>query len=233
EADGKVTVDFSKGAGKEWAFIKTVFEADLSNHNTIILKVKGTVGQQLLVKPNDKSAFEKTIDFTGEEQEIVFTLTEAPKMILMFADPFNGALTGSFEIISAKVVYVPADYDLTEGWISNDAGVYVFASQEDDSVKVSYNKGDKEWAFMKHELEGAAEGLNTLTLVLKGVAGKSVMLKPNDNSALEQTVTFTGEEQEIVIAAEAFTLMMMFAEAGTKDVSGEFYIVSAVLSYVS
>ncbi|MDD4077757.1 MAG: hypothetical protein PHT03_07285, partial [Bacilli bacterium] len=231
EADGKVTVDFSKGAGKEWAFIKTVFEADLSNHNTIILKVKGTVGQQLLVKPNDNGAFEKTIDFTGEEQEVVFTLTEAPKMILMFADPFNGALTGSFEIISAKVVYVPADYDLTEGWISNDAGVYVFTSQEDDSVKVSYNKGDKEWAFMKHELEGAAEGLNTLTLVLKGVAGKSVMLKPNDNSALEQTVTFTGEEQEIVIAAETFTLMMMFAEAGTKDVSGEFYIVSAVLSY--
>jgi hypothetical protein len=231
EADGKVTVEFNKSTGQEWAFIKTVFAENLANHNTIIMRFKGTAGQQLIVKPNDKGAFEQTITFTGEEQEAVFKLTEAPKMILIFVDPLNGAKTGSFEIISAKVVYYPEDYDFTSGWISNDEDVYEFKAQEDGSVKVSYDKGSMEWTFMRHNFEGAASGLNTLTIVLKGTAGKSVLLKPNDAGALEQTVNFTGEEQEVVVTAEAFSTILIFAEPGTANATGEFFIISAVLSY--
>ena len=231
EIDGKVIVEFDKGDGQEWAFIKTEFEDDLSNHNAIVMKVKGEAGLQLLIKPNDQGAFEKTIDLTGEEQEVTLKLTEAPRFILIFVDPIQGAKTGSFEIISAKVVNLPEDYDFAEGWVSNDEGVYAFEKQTDGSVKVAYDKGELEWTFMRHNFEGAASGLNTLTLVLKGTEGKSVLLKPNDAGALEQTVTFTGEEQEIVVLADEFATILIFAEPGTADASGEFTIVSAKLSF--
>ena len=70
------------------------------------MKVKGEAGMQLIIKPNAQGAFEQTIDLTGEEQEVIFKLTETPRFILIFVDPIQGAKTGSFEIISAKVVYI-------------------------------------------------------------------------------------------------------------------------------
>jgi hypothetical protein len=70
------------------------------------MTVKGTAGQQLIIKPNDKGDFEQTVTFDGEEQEVTLILTETPRFILIFVDPINGAKTGSFEILSAKVVYI-------------------------------------------------------------------------------------------------------------------------------
>ena len=78
-----------------------------------------------------------------------------------------------------------------EGWVANDEGTYTIL----DGV-VTYNKvKDKEYsAFVNTFDQEQVAGLNTLTVVIKGTDGKSVILKPNDNGALEQTVSFVGTE---------------------------------------
>ncbi|MBU1145559.1 MAG: hypothetical protein KJ971_06870 [Firmicutes bacterium] len=232
--DGVVTVDYTRTSEQTWAFIKTVFLDNLSDHDMIEMVVKGTLGDQLIIKPNNNGAYEQTITFTGEQQVVTFTLTDAPTFILILVDPIFGSLTGSFEIISAKVTSSTLGYDFTKTWVENDVDTYDFTILSSGTTQVDYTKGvDQGWTFMKSDF--VAEdilGLNTLTIILKGTLGESIMLKPNDDGALEQTVVFTGEEQTIVITAAAFTSMVMFVQPGTAEVSGTFEIISAKLTYI-
>ncbi|MCK7484182.1 MAG: hypothetical protein MZU97_00535 [Bacillus subtilis] len=71
-----------------------------------------------------------------------------------------------------------------------------------------------------------------MTLVVKGTAGKTILVKPNDKGALEFTITFTGEEQTIVVPlTETLTHMIVFAEIGLATASGSFEIISATVSW--
>jgi len=233
--DGIVTVDYTKTAGQEWAFIKNIFLDNLANHDTIELVVKGTAGVQLIIKPNDNGAYEQTVTFTGEVQVITFTLTDAPEKILIFVDPLIGGLTGSFQIISAKVLSSNSGvYNFTKDFAENDLGTYDFTILGGGSVQVDYTKvAGQEWAFMRATfLPADVTGLNTMTLVLKGTLGKTILVKPNDNGAFEQTVTFTGDVQTVVFTVPSFSNVIIFAEPNTVDVTGSFTIISATLSYI-
>lgn len=233
EDAGTVTVDFSKTAGQEWAYIIYNIEDNLENHDTLTMIVTGTIGEQILIKPNDNGAFEQTVTFDGTAQEVTFTLTEPLTKILIFVDPFNGGLTGSFDIVSAVVTSTEAEIDFTEDFHENDLGTYAISIVGDGSITVDYTKvAGQEWSFMNADFaEYNVEGLNTLTIVVQGTAGKSILIKPNDNGALEQTVNFDGTVQTIVITNESFNNIIIFAEGGVTDVSGTFTIVSATLSH--
>ncbi|MFA7076395.1 MAG: hypothetical protein WC152_06990 [Candidatus Izemoplasmatales bacterium] len=234
---GVVTVDWLKtdGDAQQWAYMIAQFEEKLLNHDTIEIVVKGTTGQQILIKPNNSSTYEQTITFDGTEQTITFDLTNEPISLIIFADPFNKGLTGSFEIISAVVkasntTQVNFLYDFNE----NDADTYELTTLADGSVQVDYTKGvGQEWVFMKAEFDPViVDGKNTLTLVISGTSGKTIMLKPNDDGTMEQTITFDGTEQTVIISADAFTKLLIFAEAETASVNGTFIIHSAKLTYV-
>ena len=99
---------------------------------------------------------------------------------------------------------------------------------------VTYKVAGKEYsAFVNTFDQEQVAGLNTLTVVIKGTDGKSVILKPNDNGALEQTVSFVGTtEVTKVFTAEAFSKMVIMAEGGIAPAAGSFEIVSMTLSYV-
>ena len=135
---------------------------------------------------------------------------------------------GSFEIVSMTLSYVVFIGD--EGWVANDEGTYTIL----DGV-VTYDKvaGKEYSAFVNTFDQEQVAGLNTLTVVIKGTDGKSVILKPNDNGALEQTVSFVGTTEETkVFTAEAFSKMVIMAEGGIAPATGSFEIVSMTLSYV-
>jgi len=234
ETSGAVTVAYTKVDGQAWAFIKYEFEQNLSRHDTLTMVVKGTAGAQLIIKPNNNGAYEQTVTFTGENQTVVFHLTDTLTSILMFVDPIIGSLTGSFEIVSAVVSSTMDTVNFTNSFVENDPNTYSFTKNVNGSVNVSYIKSaDQSYIFFKSifDTEEAA-GMNTMTIVIRGTAGKTILLKPNDSGALEQVITFTGTTQTITISAASFSQMLIFAEPGTVSVNGIFTIVSATLSHV-
>lgn len=232
---GVTTVDYSKVSGQEWAFIKAVFTENLLNHDTIEIVVQGTVGEQLIIKPNDSGDYEQTITFDGTVQTFTFTLTDKPTKVLIFVDPMNGSLTGSFDIISATVSSSdPTRVNFLYDFEENDPDTYEQTILADGSVEVDYTKtATQTYVFLKADFDSElVTGRNTLTLVISGTDGLSVLLKPNDSGALEQTLVFDGTEQTVTFTADVFNSMLIFAEPGTASVTGTFTIHSAELTYV-
>jgi hypothetical protein len=58
----------------------------------------------MLVKLNN--ATETFVTFDGTEQTIDFTFTGAPVNVLLFVEPGTASVNGSFDLMSAKVLYV-------------------------------------------------------------------------------------------------------------------------------
>jgi len=123
-------------------------------------------------------------------------------------------------------------YHFLDGWVENDLGTYAFSTVEGATV-VDYTKGGNTYAFMRRNfLPEDAEGYNTLIMTLDGEAGKSVIVKPNDLGSLEKIVTFGDQPVTIMVTAESFTTVLIFAEGGVANVSGQFTISLAVLTFI-
>jgi hypothetical protein len=230
-----LTVSWDRPADKNWTWLRYNLPVYYYGvHNTLIVEIQGTAGQQVILKPLDKGAFEKTVTFTGDIQTIVLPTDVAPSFLLVFSDPINGSLTGSYTILSMKTAYTPAGNNVTAGFAENDPDTYDFTTNPDGSVTVDYTKGaGQEWAFARNTFEVAkTTGKNTMLVLLSGTPGKSVLLKPNDSSALERWITFADENPVYVwFSAEAFTNMILFAEPSVASVSGSFTIHGIWLSY--
>jgi hypothetical protein len=235
EVDGTSVIAYDK-VGGEWNNIKYVFADNLANHNTLTFVIQGTAGKQILIKPNDKNIYENWITLTGEVQTIVITLPEAPVNCIIFAEPGVGTASGSFTIVSAEATWEPVPVTISEGWSENDPGTYAITVNGDGSVTVDYTKtADQSWIYMINTFDAdTVAGLNTMTIVIQGTDGKTLLVKPNDNGAIEVLENLDGTEQTFVFTSEAgFSKLLLFAEGGTSGVSGTFTIVSLTLSYVA
>ncbi|MCU0105514.1 hypothetical protein N7603_07565 [Acholeplasma vituli] len=225
----KTVVNYTKVNGQSWEWFRVVFNAkDTQGYNTLTITLKGTTGKRVLVKPNDSSALEKFVTFEND-QPVTLTFTADQFMsIYMFGSPDLAPDTASFEILEAYLSY---SADLLETWVENDPNTYEVVTLG-SLTRVNYTKSDtQEWIFLKSTVTAKElEGLNTVTLVLKGTAGKSVMVKVNNS--VERTVTFDGTNPVTVeVQIEAgITGVIIFAEPGTKSVSGSFDIISAMVS---
>jgi hypothetical protein len=230
---GVNVVTYDKVAGQEWAFIKNMFADDLSNHNAIEMIVKGDVGVQLIIKPNDNGAYEQTVDLDGTEQTVVFNDIMNPTWILIFVDPINGSLTGSFEIISAKVIYIEPGLEVETDWVDNDGGIYTI-TDNNGVAEIDYTKtAGQEWAYIKNEFVGDFSMYNTITMVVMGEVGKQLIIKPNDNGLYEQTINFDGTEQTVVFNDIMNpTWILIFVDPINGSLTGSFEIISTKLSYI-
>jgi hypothetical protein len=227
-SEGTTIVNYTKGAGKEWAFMRYNFNAeDVSGLNTMTLVLEGTAGKRVLVKPNDYWALERWVTFDENPVTLVFT-ADSFTNILIFAEPEVAEVNGSFTIVSAELSYSVRPTN----WIDGGDGVYTI-EVDGKLVHVEYAKTGNGWAFIRINFDGAAvEGLNTLTITISGQAGKSVLVKPNDQGSLEQTINFTDENPlTITITAAQFFNIILFGEGGNGTASGEFTIHEVVLSY--
>jgi hypothetical protein len=237
--EGKTVVTYNITDPLMWVFMRNNFDAeDVAGYNTLTMTLDGTSGKQVLVKPNDAGALEQWVTF-GDEPVTIEVKASAFTTVLIFAEGGSTGVSGSFEILEAYLSYVEPSIDVTKvvdfttaAFVENDPDTYDFTVVEGTTV-VDYTKGvGKEWAFFR--LNFVAEevaGLNTMTLVLDGTEGKTVLIKPNDSGALEQTVTFGTEPVTVVVTADSFVNLIMFAEPNTAEVNGSFTILSAELSY--
>ncbi|HBY65269.1 MAG TPA: hypothetical protein DEG42_02600, partial [Acholeplasmataceae bacterium] len=232
---GPVVVTYTKAAGQEWVFMKSMFDAaELTGMNTVTIVLEGTAGKQVLVKVNN--SIEQWVTFVADTPaKVVITAPEITGIIL-FAEGGVAPVTGTFEIISATLSYVEpafdptAQLDLLAGWVENDLGTY--AVVEGATTVITYTKGaTQEWIFVKNPFDAElTAGMNTFTISLQGTAGKTLMIKVNN--AIEKSVTFVGTEtQTVVFYAATIDQVIIFAEPGTPSVTGSFTIVEAFASY--
>lgn len=230
---GKTTVNYTKGAGNSWSTMKYTFTQNIANHNLITFVLKGTAGKTILIKLNNNNLYETTVTFTGSEQTVTIPLKATLTDVLIFAEPNTASVTGSFEIISATVTWVPVPVEITTGWVVNDAGTYTLVENVDGSITVTY--ATTNYQFMRNTFDAKlVDGLNTLTVVVQGTAGETLLIKPNDSSALEQVITFDGTEQTFTYTATGFVNLLFFTEPGSAALEeGTFTIVSVTLTYVA
>ena len=226
--DGTSTVvDYSKG-GNGWAFFRYNFNAEeVSGLNTLTMVLDGTAGKQVLIKPNDSGALEKWVTF-GDDPVTVTVQADQFVNVIIFAEPNVADVTGQFTILSAELSYSVRPTN----WVDGGDGVYTI-TLNGMVVDVDYAKASNGWAFIRLNFDApAVEGLNTLTVVVSGEAGKSVLIKPNDSGALEQVINFVDTEPvTFTVSADQFFNIILFAEGGTGDVSGSFTIHEVILTY--
>lgn len=235
-----VVVNYNKAAGQEWsAMINNFDSAKVAGLNKMVIVLKGTAGKSVLVKPNDLGALERVVNFTDANPvEIVVEAASFSKLVL-FGEGGTAPATGSFEIVSITLSYVPVEVDLTakytfnDKWVPNLATIYTYDFQATKTV-VNYTKTagqDWEWFRVVFDAKDVA-GLNTLTITLKGTAGNQVLIKPNDQGSLEKFVTFADANPvTITISADQFMSVFMFGAPGTAPSTGSFEILEAYLSY--
>ncbi len=235
-------VNYTKVAGQDWSAIRNVFvPAEVEGLNTMTIVLKGTAGKSVLVKPNDQGALEQRVDFV-DANPVTLTITAASFVnIILFGEPGVSPATGSFEIVSLTLSYVAPEiefdptfvYDLNNNWFVNNGTAYSI-SYDDAKTTVGYNKlAGQEWEWIRRTFDAKdVMGLNTLTVILSGTAGKQVLVKPNDSGALEKWVTFGAEPVVVTVYVETgFTSLFLFAEGGVAPAAGTFEILSATLSY--
>ncbi|MFH2117782.1 MAG: hypothetical protein ABII85_07005 [Bacillota bacterium] len=223
----KTAVTYTKLAGNEWEWMRAQFNSnEVYGLNTMTLILKGTAGTQILIKPNDNSALEQSVTFTDTNQVTVTLYAESFISVYLFAEPNVAPASGSFEILSATLSYS----NMPSTWTENDVDTYDFTAQANGSVKVDYTKSATQgWAFMRMNFTAEeAIGYNTLTIILKGTVGKTVLVKPNDLGAMQASVTFTDENPVTLTFYGAFTTLLIFAEPDTVSVTGTFYVTTVL-----
>jgi hypothetical protein len=242
EADGKTVVSYQRETVAWSQYIKVEFEEYMPYHNTVVLLVKGEAGRNILVKLNDKTIYEKTVELTGDVQEVLITLNkdELPSSIVIYADPGASegeGLSGSFEIVEAFVTYISDpvdpknDVDVNDNWLDNDNVYEIQKDAESGKVSISYADRTNSWAFIKVNFEGNLSLHNAIKMVVKGVDGTQLIIKPNDNGAFEKTVDLDGTEQEVILPVVDPKNLLVFIDPINGSSSGSLEIVSAVVTY--
>jgi len=236
--DGSININYDLIADTSWwTAVKYYMPEYYGNHNAVKLTIQGDAGLELYLKPNDNSAFENHVFLTGEEQSFVFPMGVAPTSFIIIVNPnlTPGLLSGTIKVINAEVTYIPEGNDVTSGWEENDPGTYTMTAEENEHIMVEYTKGAEQgWVFMRNNFNAElTDGMNTMMVILKGEPGAQVLLKPNDDGALEHWVTFV-DDQPIVtyISANQFTNLIMFGAPGVAGVNGSFEIWGVYLFYV-
>ena len=235
-----LVVEYEKNSSSlTYAYMYANLDGDFSSFSKIEFEMTGQSGKSILLKVESPAGNkEESKNFDGTRQ--VFTLDistmsasqlEQLSKVVLFAAPGSAAGSGEFTIHS--VTFKTSDVLVATPWESVLAGVYTITPGE--TTLVSYTKAaGEEWQSIRNTLnQEVVAGLNTLTIVVKGTAGKSILIKPNDSGALQQTVEFTDANPVTkVFTAELFTNIFIFGEGGVAPATGTFEIVSVTLSYV-
>lgn len=217
------TISWNKPAGTEWTTFKTEIKGLTNEFGYLYLEVRGTLGQQILVKPNDNGAYEKWIDLAEEAKGYYIAIPEGMTVLHIFGAAGLANLQGEVEILAAKLVRstnVSEDatsVNLMDAFYATADPVYAISAN-----KIEYDKANFSWAFFKASFVGATDGFTQVRFTIKGETGVQLLVKPNDNGAYEQWVDLTGAEQTVVLTnlPENLTSFLVFVAPGVENISG-------------
>lgn len=121
-------------------------------------------------------------------------------------------------------------YEIT----ANDDGSthVVYTMETYDDAFANYGYGGFSWVNMAADVSEYYNGQTKFVMKVKGLAGDNLLIKPFDDQALEQTITFDGSEQVVEfdltgVSDPASKYIILFGAGGVCDASGEFDIISA------
>lgn len=117
--DGSVSVSYTKEPASEsmerygyegasWANMKADISEAYTGQSKLVMKVQGTAGQNLMIKPFDDAAYQQVLNFDGSEQEITIDLNnvsdDAQMVIIMFGNSGDPDVSGEFTILESGFV---------------------------------------------------------------------------------------------------------------------------------
>ena len=250
-------VDYAKKGNAYTSMYALVKGSAIEDMKTIRLTVQGTANDVLMIKPYDKAEKSFTLTGEDDEIVVdVSTITgvdyTTAQKILILAAPGSKTATGTFTIKNATFSTEPAPVETQtidasgkfNSWLSSGDGIYTVSQEEVGGAsvtKVVYNKGaGTEWNSFKAKVNGAhLKEMGYLEIAFSGgKAGAQILVKPFNNNTLETRVTFDEDGNasarvnvsaytSAITDVEAVQEIHLMAEAGSANVSGEFYITSA------
>ena len=224
-------ISWNKPAGTEWTTFKTEIVGLTNEFKYLYLVVKGTEGQQILVKPNDNGAYEQWITLSAEEKGYYIAVPEELKVVHIFGAAGQANVEGEVEIVTAtlvrsvKVAEDATSVNLMDALFATADPVYTISDNT-----IAYEKGAYSWAFAKATLVGATEGFTSIRLTIKGQAGLQLLVKPNDHWEYETWIDLTGEVQTIVLDKVPASLdsFLIFVAPGVENISGTIEVTEMV-----
>ncbi len=238
----EVEVKFTKSDGHGWAyFYREVTAEEREGQNTLKMVFLGTPGDKVLVKPNDKGAYEMMLTLDANGEAIYEKYIDEPIVkIIVFVKP-DELGTGTLTIVESGLMFVEVPFEIpveelnhqivVEELIDSGDGVYTF-EQVGTTIKVIYDKpAGLEWTTMRVDLNTypKLKDYNYFKIELKGTPEKQVLVKVN---GIEKWVTFDAEGLgQAEFASKSFNEILLFAEGGVAPIAGSFEILNAVLEY--
>lgn len=216
-ADKSVTITVNKSNQYSW-FANEFVGFDDAVFAKMVMVVKSSKDATLGIKPNDSNDYMDYKALTADQVQVIeFKVPVKLAKIIYFFDINEAASSATFTIYSA---YLVNEGDEITNIVSNDPGIYTFASNTLTYAKVSGG----EWSCAKAEGLTISAG-SVIGAVVKGKAGDQIMLKINDSK--ENWFTLTGELQLLVTTVnptDAITSVVIFCEPGKASVSGSVYL---------
>lgn len=217
-----------------WDCIKINSGKDLSKIDVLLYEIKGTAGEQVLIKINDSK--EAWINLNGEVQQGKIDLSDfafdATKPdIVIFCNPgVNG--TGNFVLVNelrfaveADLPVVLEDIDLLQGALT------VPAKNHADYILVCGKNGGSEWDWVG--LDGLdITGINKLQVEVEGDANTTICFKLNDAKEYKVDCDGTVQALEFDVTDLAYDQakkeMIIFPDFAIAGVGTEFIITKLV-----
>lgn len=203
----------------------------------LILMMAGLMLAGLMTSCGNSDSAETTTDATTTIATT--TIATTTKKVVTNAPVINPEPITTPEKPADAVAFTWEDNNTAMGQV-----FYEITAQDDGSVKVNYttesyadalaNYGyaGYSWVNMAANVAEIFDGQTKLILKVQGTEGESILVKPFDDSNLQETVTFDGNVQEFVLDVSgaidpASTYIIIFGAAGATDAAGEFTIVDA------
>ena len=221
-----LVVSKDQGAG-EWRWISLALDVDFSGYTKLVAIINGPEGESFLFKVNDQNDGQKFVTTTGADQDVEFDLPanfvwdSSKKTIFLFPNAGGAGKAQEFVITKLELQGEGKEtVNLLTGELDKDSEAHY------RKLLVISKSVDNTWDSFQLDVSDDITQYKAVKYTVKGVDGKSVLVKPNDNGDCEMTIKLNGEIQSGIIDLSSVTLkagkkaMILFADpgiAGTGD----------------
>lgn len=213
-APAGITVDYelslAKTAAGDWEWIGLkASDVDFTGYTKMVATIKGAAGEKFLFKVNDQGSGEKWVDTTGEVQEVEFDLPagfawDANKVaIILFANAGGAGTSNEFLITKLEIQGADKDtVNLLAQELVIGSAVYNVARH---LVLTKATTNTNEWDCVLIGKGLDLTGYAAVKYTVQGTNGEKVLIKTNDNGAVEKFITLDGTLQSGVIDLSTIT----------------------------